>query len=183
MTRSIPFLISAPAVLAFTILAFGAGPARAAAPADTGLHFLNHPGWSGVGVAIGNVATGVTGKVWLSPKLALQGIVGDGPLGNNLRANFDLTFGVHEWRSPDNQYALNPYLGIGGAIGHSFASGDRPGGTEAGFRVPAGMSIFISDNPVEVYFEVAPEFTVRDTPVLGRFTFYADGAIGVRWYP
>jgi hypothetical protein len=51
-----------------------------------------------------------------------------------------------------------------------------------GFRVPVGMSILVSGNPVELFVEVAPELVARNASALGRYTFYSDGAIGVRYY-
>jgi hypothetical protein len=163
-------------------LAWGGPPARAAPPSTQPPEFLNRPGWSGVGLNIGNVETGVTAKVWASPKVAVQGALGDRPEGNSLRLNVDLTYSFYEWRALDNQYALPFYVGLGGALGHSFASGDRPASTEGGFRFPVGMSILVPDNPVELFFEISPELTFRDSALLGRYTVYIDGAIGLRYY-
>lgn len=150
----------------------------AAQPPD----FLNRPGWAGVGLNIGNVETGATAKLWASPRLAVQAALGDRPEGNALRLNVDLTFSPYEWKSVDNQYALPFYVGLGGVLGHSFASGDRAASTESGFRVPFGMSILVRENPIEIFFEIAPEFTIRASSSPGRYTVYSDGAIGLRYY-
>jgi len=179
MTKTIPTLIASSFCLC---LAAPALAADTAAPSESSLKFLDQPGWWGVGVNIGNVETGVTSKVWLARRMALQAALGNRPEGNALRLNFDLTWSSYQWKPADEKYELLLYFGVGGALGHSFASGDRIASTEAGFRVPLGLSILIPDNPAEVFFEVAPEFTVRDAPTLGRYTFYADGAIGLRCY-
>ena len=45
------------------------------------------------------------------------------------------------------------------------------------------MSVVIPDNPVEIYFEVAPDGAVYDDANDSeRFVFYVDGAIGLRYY-
>jgi hypothetical protein len=172
-------LIFASLVASFT---WGGPLARAATPSEQAPVFLNRTGWSGVGLNIGNLETGVTAKVWASPKVAVQGAVGERPEGNSVRLNVDLTYSPSEWRAPENKYALPFYVGVGGALGHSFASGERPASTEAGFRLPVGMSILVPDNPVELFFEIAPELTFRDSAALGRYTVYIDGAIGLRYY-
>lgn len=144
--------------------------------------FLNRPGWAGVGLNIGNVETGATAKLWATPRLAVQAALGNRPEGNALRLNVDLTFSPYEWKSADSQYALPFYMGLGGVLGHSFASGDLPASTESGFRVPFGMSILVRANPIEIFFEIAPEFTIRTSTSPGRYTVYCDGAIGLRYY-
>ena len=47
-----------------------------------------------------------------------------------------------------------------------------------------GAAPAVRNNPVELSFEIAPEFTVRSSmaPAQGRYTVYADGAIGLRYY-
>jgi hypothetical protein len=45
------------------------------------------------------------------------------------------------------------------------------------------MSVLVRGNPVELFFEIAPEFTVRGTAALRRkYGFYTDDAIGARYY-
>jgi hypothetical protein len=165
-----------------TALAWDQPSSLAADLAARAPEFLNRPGWAGVGLNLGNVETGATAKLWASPRLAVQAALGNRPEGNALRLNVDLTYSPHEWRSADNQYALPFYVGLGGVLGHSFASGDRPASTESGFRVPFGMSILVRDNPIELFFEIAPEFTIRTSASPGRYTVYSDGAIGLRYY-
>jgi hypothetical protein len=40
----------------------------------------------------------------------------------------------------------------------------------------------IRDNPVELFFEIAPEITIRGAAAFGRYTLYSDGVIGLRYY-
>ncbi len=174
-------------LLVTSVACIAAAPATAHAvdlSAQAPDQFVNRPGWAGVGLNLGNVETGVTAKMWATPKMAVQAALGDVPSGNALRFNVDLTYAPYLWRSADNQYALPFYFGAGGVLGHGFASEAHPSSTEVGVRTPVGMSILVRNNPVELFFEIAPEFTVRSStaPAQGRYTVYADGAIGLRYY-
>jgi hypothetical protein len=41
----------------------------------------------------------------------------------------------------------------------------------------------VRGNPTELFFEIAPEFTVRsNAAVRGKYGVYTDGAIGARYY-
>jgi hypothetical protein len=183
-SRALAVVAITAAVLFFPEAARAQAAAPPAADASALQVFGNRPGWSGVGVNIGNLVTGVTGKLWASPKVALQAALGTGTGGNDIRFHADVTYGAAQWLSPDGQYLLPLYAGLGGAVGHTFASGPAPSATDVGFRIPIGMSVLIRGNPVELFFEVAPELAVRTSSSSeGRFTFAADGAIGVRYYP
>ena len=143
----------------------------------------NSPERFGLGLNIGNVVTGVTAKLWATSTVALQGAVGEGPLGNNLRFHFDLLFSPNQWTSSDSQYIVPIYAGIGGVLAHDFSSGNGASDSEGGFRIPFGMSILVRGNPIELFFEIAPEFTVRsNTVVRGKYTLYIDGAMGARYF-
>jgi hypothetical protein len=146
--------------------------------------FANQPGWTGLGINIGNLVTGATLKVWASPKVAVQAALGGGSDGNDVRTHVDLIYSPVQWSSPDGQYLLPLYFGLGGVAGHTFSSGAAPSSTDAGFRVPVGMSVLVRGNPVELFFEVAPELAIRTTssPAEGKYTLAADGAIGFRYY-
>jgi len=146
--------------------------------------FVNRPGWAGVGLNLGNIETGATAKMWATSRMAVHTALGVRPEGNAMRFNVDLTYTPYLWRSADGQYGLPFYFGAGGVLGHTFATDARPSSTEVGMRVPLGMSILVRNNPVELFFEIAPEFTVRSStaPAQGRYTVYADGAIGLRYY-
>lgn len=178
-----PPAIQPPATLA---PAAPAAPSAASHPSSneaayTGLP--NSPDRFGLGLAIGNVVTGVTGKLWASPTVALQGTIGEGPLGNNLRFHFDLLFSPSQWTSSDSQYTVPIYAGIGGVLYHDFASGNAPSDSEGGFRLPVGCSVLVRGNPIELFFEIAPEFTVRsNTAVRGKYTLNIDGAVGARYF-
>jgi len=180
--RRVPLLILVTGVAS---IAAASTPAHAVDLTAQGPNeFVNRPGWAGVGLNLGNIETGVTAKMWATSKMAVQTALGVRPEGNAMRFNVDLTYAPYLWRSADGQYGLPFYLGVGGVLGHTFATDARPSSTEVGVRAPLGMSILVRNNPVELFFEIAPEFTVRSStaPPQGRYTFYADGAIGLRYY-
>lgn len=172
--------------IAFALIATAPAPAHAVdLTAQAPNEFVNRPGWAGVGLNLGNIETGVTAKMWATSRMAVQAALGARPEGNAMRVNVDLTYSPYLWRSGDSQYGLPFYFGAGGVLGHTFATDVRPSSTEVGVRAPLGMSILVRNNPVELFFEIAPEFTVRSSaaPAQGRYTVYADGAIGLRYYP
>lgn len=182
-------------VLGFLIFSLVGGAALAQVPApesasphtgsETASSFsmVDYPGRFGLGLAVGNILTGVTGKLWATSAVAFQAALGEGSDGNNLRFHLDMVISLTTWRAGNGQYILPAYLGIGGVVNHNFASGQFGSDTEGGFRVPLGMAVLVSDNPVELFFEIAPEFTVRSNSSLhGKYNFYTDGSIGVRYY-
>jgi hypothetical protein len=143
----------------------------------------NSPARFGLGLGVGNMLTGVTAKLWAASTVAFQGALGEGADGNDLRVHLDLLFTPGTWTSSDGQYIVPVYLGIGGAFGHTFAAGQSLSYTEGGFRLPLGMSVLVRGNPIELFFEIAPEFTVRSNSTLfGKYGIYADGSIGARYY-
>lgn len=156
-------------------------PSSQESPAYSGLP--NSPARFGLGLGIGNRLTGVTGKLWAASTVAFQAALGEGADGNNLRAQIDLLFSPGTWRSSDGQYVLPVYVGVGGSLGHAFTGGQSLSYTEGGFRLPLGMSVLVRGNPIELFFEIAPEFTVRSNATLfGKFGIYTDGSIGARYY-
>jgi hypothetical protein len=144
---------------------------------------VNSPARFGLGLNVGNLVTGVTAKLRVSSAVAVQATVGEGPEGNNFRGHIDLLFSPGTWTSPDGQYVLPMYLGIGGVLDHQFAAGQSVSYSAGGFRVPVGMSVLVRGNPVELFLEIAPEFVVRGNSTLqGKYVMNADGSIGVRYF-
>ena len=186
----ISFAILLSSKVAFAQAAGAAAPASpASAPAPSELdnymrtRLPNSQGRFGLGLSVGNMLTGVTAKLWAASNVAFQAAVGEGAEGNDLRTHLDLLFIPGTWTSSDGKYVLPFYLGIGGALGHNFVSGQSLSYTEGGFRVPVGMSVLVRGNPVELFFEMAPEFAVRSNATLaGKYGTYTDGSIGARYY-
>jgi hypothetical protein len=143
----------------------------------------NSPARFGLGIGIGNRLTGVTGKLWAASSVAFQAAIGEGADGNDLRTQLDLVFSPGSWSSSDGHYTVPVYVGVGGSLGHTFAAGQIMGYTEGGFRLPLGMSVLVRGNPIELFFEIAPEFTVRSSAApFGKYGIYTDGSIGARYY-
>jgi hypothetical protein len=158
-----------------------AAPAAAPAPPpDAGAQQAGHVA---LGVTVGNVVTGVTAKIGVSSRIAVQSSLGGGADGNNLRFDADVTVSPYRWRSPDGQYELPFYVGVGGALGHTFSGAGTISHGEVGVRLPVGMAADIRNNPVQMFFELAPELLIirGDLPG-GRYAVFASGAIGARYF-
>ena len=145
---------------------------------------IDAAGMFGAGFMIGNTSTGANAKIWFGDDVAAQFSIGAGPLGNNLRFHFDLLYVFYQWDAGDNLYSLPFYVGAGGAAGVYWKHPWPDDRTDLGVRVPIGMSVVIPDNPVEIYFEVAPNLSSYhdDFDDENHFVFFVDGAIGVRYY-
>lgn len=148
---------------------------------------VDSSGMFGAGFMVGNTATGATAKIWFTPDFAMQFGAGAGPLGNNVRFQLDLLYSFHRFDGEDGEgkvlYSLPFYVGVGAQAGIYFKHPWPDDRTDLGVRVPIGMSVVIPDNPVEIFFEVAPDGAVYDDANDSeRFVFYVDGAIGLRYY-
>jgi hypothetical protein len=166
-----------------TPLAAASAPTASSVASSTYSGLPNSPARFGLGLTVGNMVTGLTAKLWAAATVALQAALGESALGNNVWARLDMAFSPGTWTSADGQYVLPVYIAIGGVIGHDFAVGQIPSSTEGGFRLPLGMSVLVRGNPVELFFEIAPEFTVRSiSAARGKYGFYTDGSIGARYY-
>lgn len=152
---------------------------------DHGKVRIDRAGMFGAGFHIGNTSTGATGKLWFGEDVATQFAVGSGPLGNDLRFQLDLLYSPYRFEAEDNLYALPFYVGLGGQMGIFFKNPNPVDRTDVGLRIPMGMSVVIPDNPVELFFEVAPDFATYTTSAdknTSHFVFYVDGQIGARFY-
>lgn len=144
---------------------------------------IDRGGMFGAGFMIGNTSTGATAKLWFSQQFAMQLSAGAGPLGNNVRFQVDLLYNYFRWEAEDGLYALPFYMGMGAQAGIFFKHPWPDDRTDFGVRVPIGMSVVVPNNPVEIYFEVAPDFAIYDdSGDKERFVFYVDGQIGLRYY-
>lgn len=141
-------------------------------------------GMFGVGGMIGNTSTGANAKIWFSEDLAAQFSAGAGPLGNNIRFQFDLLYVFQRIEGEEDKYFMPFYAGIGAQAGVYFKHPWPDDRTDVGVRLPVGMSIVVPDNPVEIFFEVAPDVAVYhdDFDDEDHAVFFVDGQIGVRYY-
>ena len=145
---------------------------------------IDRGGLFGAGMAIGNTSTGGTAKLWFSPEIAMQFGAGAGPFGNNVRFQLDFLYSYYRWDSEDGQYSLPFYVGVGGQAGIFFKYPYPADRTDLGVRVPIGMSVVVPNNPIELFFEVAPDVATYDDTIAKkqRGVFYVDGQIGARFY-
>ena len=141
-------------------------------------------GMFGVGVAAGNTCTGVAGKYWVSRDIALQFSGGTFPEGNHFREQLDVLFVIGRYEGPEDNYSMPFYVGLGGQASELAKKPAPYNQADVGVRLPFGMSVVVPDNPVELYFEVAPDFASYhiDKPKTNGAYFVMDGQIGARYY-
>jgi len=121
----------------------------------------------GVGIQFGQ-PMGVTGKYWLSSTSAV-----DAAAGYHFNSNFDMhaDYLWHSFSSFDIQNGRLPfYFGAGGRV---MLGND----CNFGMRLPLGVSFLPSNQPIEIYAEVAPV-----VQLLTSIGIDIDGAVGIRVY-
>jgi hypothetical protein len=121
----------------------------------------------GVGVALGQ-PMGATAKYWLTPSVAV-----DGMMGYHFNSNFDF-HGDYLWHSFSSfnisSGRLPFYLGLGGRV---LLGND----SQFGVRFPLGASYLFPSDPLELFAELAP--VVKLTSGVG---LDIDGLVGARIY-
>lgn len=157
---------------------------REGTPPASGKVRIDQAGMFGAGFHVGNTSTGANARLWLGEDLAVQTSVGSGALGNNLRFQLDVLYSFYQWDAEDGLYSLPFYAGVGGLASVYWKYPWPDDRTDAGFRAPLGMSVVIPDNPVEIFFEVAPAVAIYEDEIEeeDHAVFFVDGAIGVRYY-
>jgi hypothetical protein len=140
----------------------------AAAPSGTLIH---QSGSFGLGPLFGE-PTGLTGKLWLSDKNAVD--MGAAwsfvePQGFQLHGDF-LFHKFDLFHLPKGELPL--YFGVGGRV--KFV---EHGDNRAGVRAPVGLSYLIPDSRFEVFAEVAPILDLAPSTTLEW-----NGGVGLRFY-
>jgi len=132
---------------------------------------INEKGTFGVGPMLGE-PIGVSAKVWLSDKLALDGGLGWSfvdPDGCQLHG--DVLFHKFDLLRADTR-DLPLYVGVGGRVKFP-----EHGDNRAGIRVPVGIAYLMPQQRLEFYAEVAPVLDVAPSTTLEW-----NGGIGIRYY-
>lgn len=129
-------------------------------------------GDQGYGLIIGN-PIGLSGKVWFSDRVAMDGAVGinQGDFGVHfsfLFHDFDVLRRMRINQNPDLETPV--YFGVGPRL--IFSDND-----EFGIRLPVGVSLLPKGTPWEFFVELAP--VLRMTPDTG---LDGDFALGARYY-
>jgi hypothetical protein len=121
----------------------------------------------GFGTELGQ-PMGVTAKYWMNSTVAV-----DGAMGYHFNHNFDAHADMlwHSFSSFDVSAGRLPfYVGAGGRI----LLGDD---SQFGLRLPIGVSYLPSNNPIELFAEVAPVIQLATS--IGADV---DGEVGIRVY-
>ncbi len=137
---------------------------------------------AGLGLVAGS-APGLTGKVWTSPKQAVDFGLGIGhgdfacsrrfnPCGE--RTSFNLDYLWHPGRSSSPGNVLGMHAGLGARLWF-YDYGRKAGDMDLAARIPLGLDLYLLDT-VEVYAEVAPSL------ILDPNDFFVEGAVGGRLY-
>ncbi len=132
----------------------------------------------GLGAAIGAPA-GFSAKLWLGDWSAFQMSFG-GDLGEHrsVALTADYVSSFHPIESPDPSFELPLYVGAGLKIDGDF---QEDFSIAIGPRAVFGVSLVVTDMPVDLYVEVAPTFYLLDSD---RFSpsWAVDGQIGAHYY-
>jgi hypothetical protein len=126
-------------------------------------------GTFGLGVIVGE-PTGVSGKLWLTERTAIDGAAAWSFSGDSaLHLHADYLF--HNFDLIDVEKGQFPvYFGVGGRV--KFESESK-----IGIRIPVGIAYLMEDAPIDFFFELVPLLDlIPDTD----FAFNA--AIGVRYF-
>lgn len=172
-----------------------AGTTTGGAAANASKVHVDAGGMFGVGVAAGNTCTGVAGKYWVGRDIAVQFSGGTFPDANHFREQLDVLFVIGRYDEPEGNYSLPFYVGLGGQMSELPLYKSTTSRFDIGARLPFGMSVVVPDNPVELFFEIAPDLAAYTTktriPIAGGPTFVdkqsglaftVDGQIGARYY-
>lgn len=134
----------------------------------------------GVGIVVGNTLSGLSGRVTIGGS-QLQAAVGTSALGNDLRLHLDVVHTFARWDATDGQYALKFLAGLGAQAAYAAPAPERAAHNGLGLRLPLGAAVLIRDNPVELFFEVAPDVGWSASAGVGRLLVVVDGALGLRY--
>jgi hypothetical protein len=150
------------AVAALTEVALGRPGEAAVRPGD--------PGDFGLGAILGS-PTGLSGKYWLTPQTAIDGALAwhfghDDRL--QIHADHLWHLSLQSLSVPNGRMPL--YVGAGLRV----ITGKR---SEAGLRIPLGLSFLFDAAPVELFAELVP--VVKFAPDTEA---QLDGGVGVRYY-
>jgi hypothetical protein len=126
----------------------------------------------GLGVILGE-PTGVSGKLWLSGKSAID-MAAAWSLSKDNELHLHGDYLVHSFNVIKVEKGRLPiYYGIGGRI--RFDDGD--GDDNIGVRIPVGMAYIFSGAPLDLFLEVVPILDLApDTD------FDMNAALGMRYY-
>jgi hypothetical protein len=121
----------------------------------------------GFGTELGQ-PMGITAKYWLSSTLAV-----DGAMGYHFNSNFDAHSDLL-WHSFSSFSVSNGRLPFYVGVGGRFLLGND---SQLGLRLPIGVSYLSSNQPIELFAEIAP--VIQLITSIGADV---DGVVGIRVY-
>lgn len=126
----------------------------------------------GLGIILGE-PTGISGKLWLNSKSAVDGAVA-WSFDKNSAMHLHGDYILHNFKWIEVEEVSPPvYFGIGGRIRFHEGKGDD----NVGVRIPVGLDYIFSGAPLDLFLEVVPILDlVPDTD------FDINAALGIRYF-
>ncbi|MBZ0178606.1 MAG: hypothetical protein K8F36_04880 [Melioribacteraceae bacterium] len=125
----------------------------------------------GAGLMLGE-PTGLSGKYWLDKTNAIDFGLGIAIFEDAVRMTFHADYLYHNWNLVETNFVMPIYYGFGARF--RFREG-RNG--SFGIRGVLGATLFLKEEPVDIFFEIAPAFRLFPNTALDF-----DFALGGRYY-
>ena len=151
-----------------------AAPARADDSSGRG----TDKGTFGVGIIVGE-PIGITAKLYLTDDRAVQGAVGSAFIGGGLQLHTDYVFHPYILQSRDS-FVLPLYVGPGVRL-IDYNNGRDSNAFAFGVRGVVGMLFDFKNEPLDVFFEIAPVLEYKFSSGAG-FQLSLNVGIGIRYY-
>lgn len=125
----------------------------------------------GAGIILGE-PTGISGKYWLDNTNAIDAAIGYSFLENASRISLHVDYLYHNYSLINTGIIVPVYYGFGLRL--RFKSGEE-GST--GIRGVIGASVYIINQPIELFVEIAPSFRLLPSTAIDF-----DAGFGARYY-
>ena len=160
--------------IALAVVVGIAAPARA----DDSSGRATDKGTFGVGIIVGE-PIGITAKLYLTDDRAVQGAVGSAFIGGGLQLHGDYLFHPYILQSRDS-FVLPVYVGPGVRL-IDYNDGRNSSAFALGVRGVAGMLFDFKNEPLDVFFEIAPVVEYKFSSGAG-FQLSLNVGAGIRYY-
>ncbi|MBI2345664.1 MAG: DUF3996 domain-containing protein [Deltaproteobacteria bacterium] len=129
----------------------------------------------GLGIVLGD-PTGLTGKGYVSERLAVDGIVSWSFIDEAVTLIGDVTYDFFDLSMAGAAVGIPFYAGVGGKVAFD-ERGKNADRTLVGIRVPVGLAFQWAQHPIELFIEVAPGIELAPAT-----TVDITGGLGARFY-
>ena len=160
--------------LALAVVIGIAAPARADDSSGRGAD----KGTFGVGIIVGE-PIGVTAKLYLTDDRAVQGAVGSAFIGGGLQLHGDYVFHPYILQTRES-FVLPLYVGPGVRL-IDYNNGGNNNAWALGVRGVVGMLFDFKNEPLDVFFEIAPVLEYKFSSGAG-FQLSFNAGVGIRYY-